>query len=409
MEEPRYKKVEPKRKRRRLNYKRIAILFIVVLLFIFFLYSNINKDHEENTLLTSADEMEETKQEEKQTKIKMTVVGDIMCHNTQFQDAYNSSTDTYDFSHVFREIKEHFEEADLVIGNLETTFAGKDRGYSGYPTFNTPEALGQNLKALGFDILSTANNHSLDKGYSGVVSTLEKLEELGINTTGTYKSEEESEQILIKEVNDIKLAFLSYTYGTNGIPVPSGKEYCINLIDKELIKIDIEKAKAQGADVICVNMHWGLEYKLKPNDTQKELADFLFENGVDIIFGSHPHVLQPMEKKQITTIDGQEKEVFVIYSLGNFISGQVAENTELSVILDIEVTKRGDKVAISDVSYTPIYMYNKGTGKTERFQVLDIKKAITQYENKSNSMITSTLYTKLTAGLTKITNIVEGK
>lgn len=216
-----YSKAKQKRKRK-LNMKRIGLLFLFIIVIFFFLNQNKEEQNKE-VIQASANQIQEDIKEEVYTTVKMTVVGDIMCHDTQFKDAYNSSTDTYDFSHVFREVKEHFTNSDLVIGNLETTFAGKQRGYSGYPTFNTPESLGQNLKTLGFDILSTANNHSLDKGYSGLVSTLEELEKLGIETVGTYSSVEDSEKILTKEVNGIKFAFLSYTYGTNGIPVPNRK------------------------------------------------------------------------------------------------------------------------------------------------------------------------------------------
>ena len=149
---------------------------------------------------------------------------------------------------------------------------------------------------------------------------------------GTYQSAEEQEQILIKDVNGIKIAFLSYTYGTNGIPVPKGKEYCVNLIDKTLISKQIKQAKEQEVDLICVSMHWGDEYKLKQNSTQEQLADFLFKEGADIILGSHPHVLEPMEKRTITLEDGTTKDGFVIYSLGNFISGQVIANTKNTII-----------------------------------------------------------------------------
>lgn len=175
------------------------------------------------------------------------------------------------------------------------------------------------------------------------------------------------------------------------------------------MKIDIEKAKSQNVDFICVNIHWGIEYRLKPTEEQKELANFLFQNGVDIIFGSHPHVLEPMEKKTITTNEGEEKEVFVIYSFGNFISGQVAENTELSIILDVTVSKKGDNKKIEDISYAPIYMHNKGQGQKERFQVLDIKKAIESYDNNASNKVNAALYNKLKAGLNKIESIVEGK
>ena len=222
--------------------------------------------------------------------INMSVIGDIMCHNSQYQDAFNGST--YDFSYVFSDIKDYISNADIAIGNLE-------RGYSNYPTFNTPEQLAYNLKDFGIDVVSTANNHCMDTGYKGLVSTLNYLDDAGISHTGTSRSSEEQNTVLIKDVNGIKIAFLSFTYGTNGIPVPSDKGYSVNLIDKDLIKKQLNLAISQNPDLICVSMHWGVEYQTIPNAEQKELADFLFNNGADIIIGNHPHVLQNFEKREI--------------------------------------------------------------------------------------------------------------
>lgn len=201
---------------------------------------------------------------------------------------------------------------------METTFAGEDRGYSGYPTFNSPVALGYAIKNIGIDVLSTANNHSMDKGSSGVISTLDALDEIGISHTGTYRNEEEQDTILVKEVNGIKIAFLSFTYGTNGISIPEGKEYLVNLIDENLMLEQINLAKEENVDIICASMHWGIEYAQKQNSEQERLANFLFENGVDIIIGNHAHVVEPMEKRNITLADGTKKEVFVVYALRKF-------------------------------------------------------------------------------------------
>lgn len=346
-----------------------------------------------------------TKKEQKDITFNMSVIGDIMCHNTQYTDAYNSNTDTYDFSYVFKDIKAKIKTADIAVGNLETTFAGKSFGYSSYPTFNTPESLADNLKDLGLDVLTTANNHSLDKGYKGIESTIDYLDKADISHTGTFKSEEDQNKILIKNVKDVKIAFLSYTYGTNGIKVPTGKDYCINLIDKDLIKKQLELAKAENPDIICVSMHWGIEYQTKQNKEQEALADFLFENGVDIILGSHPHVLQPMEKRTITLEDGSTKDGFVIYSLGNFMSGQVKENTKNSIILDLKITKKAQdgKISIDSVNYTPIYMY-KSTAKTKAYKILDIENSISKYNLDQDTSIEQKTYNTLQTELTKIKN-----
>lgn len=345
------------------------------------------------------------KKEQSDITFNMSVIGDIMCHNTQYTDAYNSNTGTYDFSYVFKDIKTKIKTADIAIGNLETTFAGKSVGYSSYPTFNTPESLADNLKDLGLDVLTTANNHSLDKGYKGIESTIDYLDKADISHTGTFKSEEDQNKILIKNVKDVKIAFLSYTYGTNGIKVPTGKDYCINLIDKELIKKQLELAKAENPDIICVSMHWGIEYQTKQNKEQEALADFLFENGVDIILGSHPHVLQPMEKRTVTLEDGSTKDGFVIYSLGNFMSGQVKENTKNSIILDLKITKKAQdgKISIDSVNYTPIYMY-KSTAKTKAYKILDIESSISKYDTEKDTSIGQKTYNTLQTELTKIKN-----
>lgn len=400
-----------KRKLRIVNKTRfiIAILLLVVIAFCAYLF--IFKKFKNKVVETFAPIEDEVSEESKENTpviedkhISMSVIGDIMCHNSQYTDAYNSSTDTYDFSYVFENIKQYISPADIAIGNLETTFAGKERGYSNYPTFNSPEQLATNLRDLGLDVLCTTNNHSLDTGYSGLSSTLKFLDEAGISHMGTYDSEASQNEILFKDVNGIKIAFLAYTYGTNGIPVPKDKPYCINLIDKNLILKHLELAKEQNPDLICVNMHWGVEYKTKQNSEQEELADFLFQNGVDIILGSHPHVLQPMEKKTITLEDGTTKDCFVIYSLGNFISGQYQDNTRNSVILNIECTKSGEtnKTTIDSVSYVPIYMYKSSSSKTQKYKVLDIEKSIENYENGTDKSIGESTYSTLKTELNKI-------
>ena len=386
---------------------KFFICFFVILLIIFLWFSF--KKHDDKSTSNQNIEVSSTIENEPEPKedinINMSVIGDVMCHNSQYNDAYNSSTNTYDFSYVFENIKKYIEPADIAIGNLETTFAGSKVGYSNYPRFNTPEQLATNLKDLGIDVLSTANNHSLDTNYSGLVSTLDYLDKAGISHMGTYTSEEAQNTILVKDINGIKIAFLAFTYGTNGIPVPKGKEYCINLIDEAFILEQLNLAKEQNPDLICVNMHWGIEYQTKQNSEQEDLADLLFNNGVDIIFGSHPHVLQPMEKRTVTLEDGSTKDCFVIYSLGNFISGQNADNTRNSAILNISITKDGEteETYLNSVSYVPIYMYRASSG-TKRFKVLDIEQSISDYESGSNSALSQSTISTLRTELKKIRN-----
>lgn len=365
--------------------------------------NNSNTEFSENTI--NSDSQTVILPVVKDTSISMSVIGDIMCHNTQFKDAY--SNQSYDFSYVFTDIKDYIQNSDISIGNLETTFAGAESGYGGYPAFNTPEALAYNLKDLGLDVLVTANNHSLDTGYSGLESTLNFLDSAQISHTGTFTSEESQNTILYKEVNGIKIAFLSYTYGTNGNTIPKDKNYCINLIDQNLISHHLQLAKLESPDIICAYIHWGNEYETSQNSEQKELADFLFQNGVDIILGSHPHVLQPMEKRNITLPDGSTKDVFVIYSLGNFMSGQVIDNTRTSIILNLKITKKGDtkKISIDEISYIPIYTYTYPNYKN--YKILDIEKTIFNYENSISQDISNNTYNLLKTELEKVNNILK--
>lgn len=338
--------------------------------------------------------------------LNISVIGDIMCHNSQYIDAYVSTENTYDFSYVFTDIKDYISNADIAIGNLETTFAGKDKGYSNYPRFNTPEQLATGLKDLGIDILSTANNHCMDTNYDGLVSTLNYLDNAGISHIGTNRSVDEQNTILIKEVNNIKIAFLSFTYGTNGISIPEDKSYCVNLIDENLILNQLDKAKQYKPDLICVNMHWGTEYQTTQNATQENLTNFLFKNGVDIILGSHPHVLQPMEKRSVVLVDGSEKECFVIYSLGNFMSAQTAKNTRSSIILNISLTKNGytNKITFDNISYVPLYMYKASSGN-QKYRVLDIKNSILKYESGIDTSIGQSTYSTLKSEFSRIESL----
>lgn len=290
---------------------------------------------------------------------------------------------------------------------METTFAGSDNGYSSYPKFNTPESLAYNLKKIGFDVLTTANNHCYDFGYNGIESTIDYLDDADIAHTGTFKSEESQNTILMQNVKGINIAFLSFTYGTNGIAIPSDKSYSVNLIDKNLMQNQISLAKSKNPDLICVSMHWGIEYQTKPNNEQTELANFLFENGVDIIIGNHPHVLQNMEKREIALSDGTKKDGFVVYSLGNFLADQSKKYTRDSAILNLSITKNIDgKITIDSAKYTPIYTYKQTSNKTKKFRILNLKNTISAYEAGYTQDISQTIYSTFTKELLNIQNLL---
>lgn len=406
--------------------RNILIIIICILLIIFtgviaFNYLK-NKNDYKNLVETSKQEIETEKQEEQDssnnvqenqkeetdTTFTLTAIGDVMCHNTQYMDAYDSDTGTYDFSYVFDNISSYTKTADICIGNLETSFAGEDRGYSNYPTFNSPDSLADSLKSIGVDVLSTAGNHALDMGFSGLSRTIDVLDKADISHLGTYKTQEDQDKVLTKYVKGVKIAFIDYTYGTNGISVPSDKKFCINLIDKDLIKKHIETAKNQNADMIVACMHWGTEYQTKQNSEQEELADFLFQNGVNVIIGNHPHVIQPMEKRTVTLEDGSTRDGFVVYALGNFICDQNAVNTRDSIILNLKITKHTDgSITIDNYDYVPIYMYKDTSVSKHKMKILDINKTIYNYENNLDDSITEKIYNLMKTELGRITKILS--
>ena len=417
-----------KKTKNTINYKKtnkilistISILFIALALVAIFYYFK-NRNDYQNLVSSYKQEIENEEKANEANKTNnnseetptdttftLTAIGDIMCHNTQYIDAYNDETGEYDFSYVFDDISLYTKTADICVGNLETTFAGEDVGYSSYPTFNTPDSLAYELKDIGVDVLSTAGNHALDKGFNGLSRTIDVLNDADISHLGTYKTKEEQDKTLIKYVKGIKIAFVNFAYGTNGIPIPSDKPYCVNLIDENLMKEQIDRAKQEEPDIIIACMHWGTEYKTTPNSTQEQLTDFLFKNGVDIILGTHPHVLEPMEKRTVTLDDGTTKDGFVIYSLGNFIADQNAEYTRDSIILNIDITKHTDgKITIDNYEYVPIYMYKDTSKKKQKMKLLDINKNIYNYENYLDNNISKSLYSTLKNELSKIQKILD--
>ncbi|RJX24659.1 MAG: CapA family protein [Dethiobacter sp.] len=265
--------------------------------------------------------------------IVLAVVGDIMVHSPQLTSAYLENEGAYHFKDCFSYITSYLHKADFAAGNLETTIAGREFGYSGYPFFNSPPELITALRESGFHLLFTANNHSMDRGEKGVINTINYLEEECSGFVGTARNQEERERGFMLSQNGIKVAFFAYTYGTNGIPLPSGKEYLVSLIDEQLIEEDIIRAKQiQEADLVVVALHWGEEYQRLPSSYQKELARKLVDMGADIIIGGHPHVIQPAE-----IIKTEKGEGLCLYSLGNFISNQRWRYSDSGVIVYLKL------------------------------------------------------------------------
>lgn len=304
----------------------------------------------------------------------MAVVGDIMVHDYQYNEAYDPNTDTYDFMHNFQEIKPFLSGYDVVIGNLELTFGGTDKPYSSFPCFNTPDSFLDAVKDAGFDLLTTANNHSMDTGQAGLIRTLDKLDEYGIAHVGTYRSQQERDTIYTKEINGITFAFVSATYGTNGIPVP--EKYLVNLIDETQMVSDIQKAQ-EMADIVVVLPHMGNEYETAPRDVFIQWADSMFAAGADIVLASHPHVLQRMEYRKVDHGNG-EHDGFIIYSLGNFISSQTTPPRNASIILHLTVEQIGDAPpSVKEVSFVPIWTQFRNAQNQNHFVVRSVYDMLT--------------------------------
>ena len=317
----------------------------------------------------------------------LAVCGDTMSHMPVTNDAWNEELGIYDYSRIMADAQPYISAADCAVTNLETTLSGGPK-YSGYPAFNSPDALADGLKDAGFDLLSTTNNHTLDRRFEGLSRTLDVLDEREIAHVGSYRTQEERDEnsgIVVADVGGIQVAFLAYTYGTNAIPVSEGKEFSINIYNKdymtnlsdpdyELMKRDLAAARELNADLIAVIMHWGIEYKTKQNSWQENMNAFLKEQGVDLVLGGHPHVLQPYV---------WEAGDFTCYSIGNFISAQTYEYTDTTVIYELELTKDllTGETTVTDVSYTPYLMLNRGEGAEERFVLLNCYEVLREEES----------------------------
>lgn len=293
------------------------------------------------------------------SRVSFTFIGDVMGHDTQIRSAYQKETNDFDYNSVFQYLKPQMSIADFTIANLEVTLGIKP--YKGYPSFSSPSALASGLQSAGVDVLVTANNHSCDRGKSGIITTLDILDSLEIQHTGTFRNSQEKEEspLLILEKEGIRVALLNYTYGTNGIPVPAPT--IVNLINKSKIEEDIIRAKKSYVDKIIVFVHWGLEYQSNPSKEQQSLYQFFIEKGADIIIGSHPHVLQRIEKHENS---------FVAYSLGNFVSNQRKRYTNGGTLLHIEIAKLGDVSWVDNSNYQLTWVYTPTEKGRKEFYVL---------------------------------------
>lgn len=303
-----------------------------------------------------------TKQKEivQRKTISFSYVGDLMCHSPQFESA-RVNADSFDFRPVYSEIKEILSKADFTIGNLETVIAGKKARYTGYPFFNSPEEYLIALKGAGFDILVTSNNHSMDRGLTGINKTIENIRRYGMLSFGTCNSEAERDTVLIVEKDGIKVALLAYTYGLNGNNLPPQKNFAVNLIDTLLIKKDVTNARQQNVDAVIVYFHFGEEYERKANSFQMAIVQQTISYGADLIIASHPHVIQPIECFE--SAKSKLDQGFIAYSLGNFISNQRWRYSDCGVILNFTLEKIAtDKIILDTISVEPVWVAKERFG-----------------------------------------------
>ncbi|SCH09611.1 Bacterial capsule synthesis protein PGA_cap [uncultured Clostridium sp.] len=382
---------------------KLIILTISISLCLFlFIGCSSSKDNEISLQSTNTKSNTSTFE---QTNLTLTAVGDVMAHSPQLKAQYDSSTNTYSFDNNFKYIKEYIESSDLSIANLETTLAGDSIGYSSYPTFNTPDALADALKNTGFDIISTINNHTFDKGTLGFERTLKVLKDLGFDTVGTRSNVDDNDYI-IKEVNGIKLGITSYSYGDiknsnkylNGIQISEDCKDKANVfsstdVESAFNTINSTLSKLENTDMQIVILHWGNEYQRTPSDFQSKLAQMLCDEGVDIIIGSHPHVVQPVDT--LKSSDG-DNDTLVLYSLGNLISNQRREflgssYTEDGLMVTIDITKDSidEEAYVSKVTCIPTWVNKYTSGSKLVYEVIPIEDEVTlnTMENLSQNKV----------------------
>lgn len=350
------------------------------------------------------------------TTAVIAVGGDIVMHTGLNTEAYSSGE--YDYTPIFGVLPDLISNTDYAVCSLVSTLA--DGGtYTAYPLFRSPTSIADAISSVGFDLVNTATSHLADSYKDGIDSTLDALDAAGLNHVGTYRTQEERDSSgnrTMVDINGISVAFLAYTCDTNNVPV-SGFEYAASIcatdyltggteIDYELMDSDIAAAREAGAELVFVFMSWGTEFSTSPSDLQYEIADGLISAGADVIIGGHCRVPQPMEMRTVRLDDGTERTAFVCYSLGNLLSCQNDDYTDISAILNIEITRNDDtgETVVSGVSYRPIYMadlYDYGINDYDwHYRVVDLHNAIAAWESGDDwGFMTEEIYTDMVIAL----------
>ena len=297
-------------------------------------------------------------------RLTLLFVGDLMQHQAQI-DAARQPDGTYDYSHCFSLVKDDIGRADLAIGNLEVTLGGKP--YRGYPQFSAPDEYLHAIHDAGFDILGTANNHSLDRRKRGLERTLALADSLGIPTVGTYRDSTDRQQRypLMVEKNGVRIALLCATYGTNGIPATAPN--IVNSLDRHELATDIRRARALHPDAIIALVHWGNEYQQQPNAEQRNLAQWLLQQGVDHIIGSHPHVVQPIE---LVPSAEHPTHHAIVYSLGNYVSNMSITHGDVGLMVELSLEKIGHKTRLRNIDYQLVWTERASLSRTGNFRII---------------------------------------
>ncbi|MCL1848435.1 MAG: CapA family protein [Clostridiales bacterium] len=322
--------------------------------------------------------------------------GDVMMHSPQTNAGRLPDGVGYDFGFMFEKVAPILQGGDLVIGNLETPLAGAaNGGFTGYPMFNAPEALARNLKDAGFTLVSTANNHSLDRQFQGLCATLDNLDDAGLMHTGTYRSLEEQSRILHFSVKGVRFAVIAATYGANGLTLPRENSYALDFIHEEKLLGEIRQAREEGAQYVILLFHWGVEYQASPNKEQAALAVNLLRGGADLILGNHPHVLQRGEMIHYGELfdsadlpvayraSGKDQYKFVMYSQGNFVSNQEGLDRLCSLLLKLTIGVDGatGEPYLKEAGYIPIYTQKRDRLGYARHTVWPLELAFAEMES----------------------------
>ncbi|MGM9941518.1 MAG: CapA family protein [Bulleidia sp.] len=355
------------RKKRKLRADRLAVIVIACIAVIVagvyggkYVLDSFGKKNDVKSDAPVVDNGDEI-QEEKETVISLVGVGDNLIHETVYLDAQKEDG-SFDFTKMYANVKDDIQSADIAFINQETVLGGEELGLAGYPCFNSPVEIAQNLKDTGFTLANIASNHTLDRFQAGIDATRKAFEDVGITVDGAYSSQEQFDTIPVFETKGVKFSFLAYTYGTNGIEPEN--PWSISYFDENQILSDVARAK-EISDVVIVSAHWGDEHAHQPNDFQTYYAQLFADLGVDLVIGTHTHSIQPVE--WVTGKNGNR--TLVIYSLGNFIGGMLTENNAIGGMIRLDIVQKNDAVTIENVKWTPTIIHFEG----DQNNILDVR------------------------------------